>query len=588
MMNRRIHAQLAGVFLLLGASGNALAIDWLTLDPNVNVQPPKWDWQLKSPVQLNDDETIGIYDVDMFDNETTGVVAELQSYGKKVICYVNVGAWEDFRDDEADFPRSILGNVYDRFPNEKWLDIRDVNPSKSNTGLALTRILEARFDRAKQIGCDAVEPDNIDGYDVTSHNPSGFPLTYEDQMYFNAWVSREVRERGMAIGFKNNTNQALDPRTVEAFDFVVTESCVLFDECQYFTGFLDAGKPVFLTEYLLEPEQFCQAAKDLRISAIKKRFSLDDYRLNCNSYYTSQPEPEPEPNPAATNLLVNGDFETGVFQWNPCGGLDNISVSSNAAQGTKALGFIGDAGCVYQDIPVSAGKTYALSCEATRTGTPWSIVQLSYLDEQYNNIATTIKQVATGGGYANYTLESLAPPNTKHAVALLYSEDEMLVDNCSLYDAAEPAPIPEPQPEPEPIATNLLANGGFEQNLREWQSCASADSLAISRSASQGNKSLEITGAPGCLYQEVPVTVGVNYTLSCDASRQGTPWSIVQLSYLDSGYNNLNTKTKQIATGGSYSTYTLNGTAPANTTFAVALLYSEDQTLIDNCVLSSN
>jgi len=210
MINRKISAQIASAILLLSTFSTASAVGWQPkLDADVNVQPPKWDWQLIAPAQFNSDPTLGIYDIDMFINETSGIVDELKSNGKKIICYVNVGAWEDWRDDKTDFPASILGNVYDRFPDEKWLDIRDVNPLKSNTGMALASILEKRFDRALEMGCDAIEPDNIDGYDDTSHNPTGFPLTYEDQMYFNLWVSKEVRERGMAIGFKNNTNQAI-------------------------------------------------------------------------------------------------------------------------------------------------------------------------------------------------------------------------------------------------------------------------------------------------------------------------------------------------------------------------------------------
>jgi len=587
------------VLLSIGASNTASAVQWPpVLDPDTNVQPPKWDWQLKSPVQLNDDASIEIYDIDMFDNESNGMVNTLQSYGKKVICYVNVGAWEDFRDDDLDFPRSILGNVYDRFPNEKWLDIRDVNPLKSTTGTALAAILEARFDRALQMGCDAVEPDNIDGFDETSHNPSGFPLTYEDQMYFNLWVAREVRKRGMLIGFKNNTNQALDPRSVEAFDFVVTESCVYFDECQYFNGFLAANKPVFLTEYLSEPEDFCPTAKNYRISGIKKRGSLDTYRLNCDSYYDNgpitDPTPDPDPTPVATNLLANGGFESGLVGWQSCADASNLSISDNASEGNNAAAISGISGCLYQEANVAAGESYTLSCDASRPGTPWSIIQFSYLDSQYNALQSDTQQVAQGGGYSNYEFVSTAPANTTYALALIYSEDQMLIDNCVLSNQSdiepepqpEPEPEPQPEPEPTPVVSNLLFNGGFESGLSNWQSCGNADNLNLNTNAAEGAQALEIIGGAGCLYQEVTVNVGQSHTLTCEAQRPSTPWSIVQLSYLDSQYNALLSNIAQIATSNSYATYSVPGTAPSNTSFAVALIYSEDQTLVDNCVLS--
>ena len=43
---------------------------------------------------------------------------------------------------------------------------------------------------------------------------------------------------------------------------------------------------------------------------------------------------------------------------------------------------------------------------------------------------------------------------------------------------------------------------------------------------------------------------------------------------------------RQIGNSGEYAAYTASGTAPANTRFALALLYSEDQTSFDNCVLA--
>lgn len=211
------------------------------LDPDPEVQPPKWDWQLAVPVQINPDSSIKIYDIEMFENESSGAVQMLHDRGYKVICYVDVGSWENWRDDKNDFPSSILGTVYEGFEDERWLDIRDVNPAKSETGTKLATILEARFDRAVGMGCDAVEPDNMDGYDTTAHESSGFPLTYEDQIYFNLWVARAVHDRGMLVGLKNDINQAHDSRIYTVFDFVVSEQCFQYNECDYFSDFLAAN-----------------------------------------------------------------------------------------------------------------------------------------------------------------------------------------------------------------------------------------------------------------------------------------------------------------------------------------------------------
>lgn len=282
---RRALSMLMGGLLALSAQ-TTLAQWWKpVLDPNPAVVPLKWDWQLAVPVKINADTSIRIYDIEMFENETSGIVPKLHAKGYKVICYVDVGSWENWRDDAAAFPAQLLGTGYSGFPDERWLDIRDVNPSLSQTGMKLADILSRRFDRAKAMGCDAVEPDNMDGYDATAHEASGFPLTYEDQMYFNLWVASQVHARGMAVGLKNNINQARDPRTYTTFDFVVSEQCFQYKECPYFNQFLALNKPVFEAEYGMALAKFCPQAKPLRISAIKKRASLNTTRSDCSAYY---------------------------------------------------------------------------------------------------------------------------------------------------------------------------------------------------------------------------------------------------------------------------------------------------------------
>lgn len=278
------------VALLLGASlavpGPAMAADWPpVLNPNPAVQPPKWDWQLTTPIVINPDTTIRIYEIDMFDNEHRSAVQALHGKGYRVICYVDVGSWENWRDDASTFPASILGTAYSGYPDERWLDIRYVNPAKSQTGTALAHILDARFDRARNMGCDAIEPDNDDGYDPTAHESTGFPLSYDDQIYFNLWVAGEAHARGMLIALKNDFNQAHDSKIYNAFDFVVSEQCFEYNECGSFSNFLGLNKPVFEAEYSLATSTFCPKAKASRISAIKKRASLNSSRQDCSAYY---------------------------------------------------------------------------------------------------------------------------------------------------------------------------------------------------------------------------------------------------------------------------------------------------------------
>jgi len=78
----------------------------------------------------------------------------------------------------------VLGNDYEGWAGEKWLDIRQIS--------TLAPIMRARLDLCKQKGFDAVEPDNIDGYT----NATGFPLTAQDQLDYNIWLANEAHARG--------------------------------------------------------------------------------------------------------------------------------------------------------------------------------------------------------------------------------------------------------------------------------------------------------------------------------------------------------------------------------------------------------
>lgn len=53
----------------------------------------------------------------------------------------------------------------------------------------------ARMDVCKQKGFDAVEPDNMDGY----QNRTGFRITYARQLRYDTFLAEAAHERGLAI-----------------------------------------------------------------------------------------------------------------------------------------------------------------------------------------------------------------------------------------------------------------------------------------------------------------------------------------------------------------------------------------------------
>ena len=223
-------------------------------------------WQIQYTGEMDYSLNVEIYNVDLFDTET-GDIQELHERGIYVMCYFSAGSYEDWRADAEQFPPDILGKDMEGWEGEKWLDIRQVD--------ALKPVLGARLDLADQKGCDGVDPDNVNGYT----NDTGFPLTYQDQLAFNIFLSNQAHQRGLAIGLKNDLEQI--PDLLPFFDWELNEQCFYFKECRLLLPFIEAGKPVFVIEYELNPEEFCFQAVNMGFNALQKKYELDAFRFPC-------------------------------------------------------------------------------------------------------------------------------------------------------------------------------------------------------------------------------------------------------------------------------------------------------------------
>jgi hypothetical protein len=216
-----------------------------------------WQFQLQGRIDLS--IKAPVYEVDGFDVPASTVSA-LQRKGRKVICYISVGSWENYRPDKGKFPKSVLGKRYDGYPDERWLDIRRYR--------LFSKPLIDRLRMCARKGFDAVEADNVAGY----QNPTGFPLTAADQLEFNRWIARQAHRIGLSVGLKNDPDQVR--RLVGNFDFAVVEQCFQYDECSRYSPFIRAGKAVFSVEYETPLADFCSRARELRFTAIGKEYDL--------------------------------------------------------------------------------------------------------------------------------------------------------------------------------------------------------------------------------------------------------------------------------------------------------------------------
>ena len=241
------------------------------LQPSPTWWQPKsgltWQWQIGD----NDIDTsieADVYDIDLYVDQA--IIDKLHVKGRKVICYISVGSWEDWRPDKDQFPAEVLGKDYDGWKGERWLDIRRID--------LLAPIMLARLDLCKAKGFDALEPDNMEIYT----NDTGFPLTYDDQLKFAFWLADEAHKRGLAIGQKNASDQVKE--LVNIYDFAITEDYFYYDEAEKMLPYIMAGKPVFAAEYTDLPGDFaafCEHSKQLNFSTILKKRGLDAWIQTC-------------------------------------------------------------------------------------------------------------------------------------------------------------------------------------------------------------------------------------------------------------------------------------------------------------------
>ncbi len=223
-----------------------------------------WQWQLTG--KINQNYTVDVYDIDLFDTSPT-IISNLKSSGKKVLCYFSAGSSENWRPDFKKFNKASLGKSLENWNGEKWLDIRKKN---------VMDVMSSRLDLAIAKGCDGVEPDNVDGYE----NKTGLKLTREDQLIFNRRLADEAHKRGLTIALKNAVDLAAD--LVDSFDLTINEECHAYNECDKLAIFTKQGKPIFNAEYKFN-QKLCDESKKKNIRTLVLPKNLNDSnRKSCD------------------------------------------------------------------------------------------------------------------------------------------------------------------------------------------------------------------------------------------------------------------------------------------------------------------
>ncbi|KAH8598127.1 glycoside hydrolase superfamily [Bisporella sp. PMI_857] len=230
-------------------------------------------WQIELSVKVSDTNyNADVFDFDLFDNDAS-TIDSLHALGKKAICYFSAGTYEDWRDDGASFKTADLGSAMKDWAGESWVNTNSAN---------VRAIMTARIELAKSKGCDAIDPDNVDAF----NNENGLGLTTDDAIDYLTFLASAAHSRGMAIGLKNAGEIVKD--ILPVMDFQVNEQCRVYNECETFGPFIDAGKPVFHIEYpngagsaINAAQRKTSCGSPAGFSTVLKKMELDSWIEVC-------------------------------------------------------------------------------------------------------------------------------------------------------------------------------------------------------------------------------------------------------------------------------------------------------------------
>lgn len=236
-----------------------------------------WNYELLNKVDPASSDA-QVWDIDLFNNDEAAI-RSLQSAGRRVLCYFSAGSYENWRQDKDKFQESDLGKPLSGWEGERWLNTNSDN---------VRRIMQARFDLAVQKRCDGVEPDNVDAYD----NDSGLNLGEPDAVDYVTFLADEAHSRNLSLALKNAGN--IVPTVIDIVEYCVQEQCIEFNNCDQFTPFIQANKPVFHVEYpkgdstsdnsfiaTTSKDSICGNSAAAGFSTIIKNINLDNFIESC-------------------------------------------------------------------------------------------------------------------------------------------------------------------------------------------------------------------------------------------------------------------------------------------------------------------
>jgi len=271
-------------------------------------QYQSWNIILGSKIDIGK-EKAEIVEIDL--EHAKDYTSDYHNRGKKVICYFSGGTVEDYRDYFKEY-KSHSGLVRDRYPEwpeEYFIDYRreEYKP-----------LITERIKEAIKYGCDAIDVDNVDLYQLSAVKKWSDKITKEDAIKFTSWLGQKAHSLGISVGLKNCLD--IIDTVGKYYDFAINEGCIKRNECYWYKNFLATGKPVFgITYHGLSNnrEALCKNLDGLPITMIIKEDSqLDqeytafDGKKHCGSSFSTGRVPLSDNNKATTTVKKSSTTTT--------------------------------------------------------------------------------------------------------------------------------------------------------------------------------------------------------------------------------------------------------------------------------------
>ena len=243
-----------------------------------------WQYQLSDSGKIKYIPEVNLYVIDL--DTARDEIPRLKSLNKdaRVVCYWSAGTYEAARRkndqdrgsnsfDSKSYLKDAMVEPMVGWPGETWLDVTNKRVWWAN---------KKRMLFAKDIGCDGVDPDNVDYYSVNSK-----VNTRREAAAFVEYLVTSAHDLGLGVGLKNAVELIED---VPEVDWYINESCVTFKECDVYKD-VARKKAVLAVEYcdakeaLDEPTQdpscVCATARKYNINMLIKRADLGWERFAC-------------------------------------------------------------------------------------------------------------------------------------------------------------------------------------------------------------------------------------------------------------------------------------------------------------------